>query len=152
VYAAEIAEARAEELLDGHLTPDQRVEYAMFGRITIVKHGILWSVLLRDAAKVIPLAALLAALGLRTEALYVLVTVVLAFVPFWLPRFAVASARRREWIVTARSTPVVVARGRRTRFCAAFREHLPPGDRVLAWKHLIELSEAHFLRTANVRG
>jgi hypothetical protein len=152
VHAAELAEARAEEVLHAHLTPDQRAEYATFGRITIVKHGILWSVLLRDAAKVVPLAALLALVGLRAEALYVLVTVVLAFVPFWLPRFAVASTRRREWVVTARGTPVVIVRGRRTRFCAAFREHLPPGDRVLAWKHLIELSEAHFLRTANVRG
>jgi hypothetical protein len=147
-----MAEARAEALLAAHLTPDQRAEYAVLGRITVVKHGVLWSVLLRDAAKVVPLAALLAALGLRAEALYLLVTVVLAFVPFWLPRFAVASARRREWVVTPRGTPVVVARGRTTRFCAAFREHLPPGDRMLAWKHLLELSEAHFLRVANVRG
>jgi hypothetical protein len=152
VHASELAEARAEDLLHAHLTPEQRAEYAALGRITIVKHGILWSVLLRDAAKVVPVAALLAALGLRTEALYLLVTVILAFVPFWLPRFAVASAPRREWIVTPRGTPVVVTRGRTTRFCAAFREHLPPGDRMLAWKHLIELSEGHFLRTANVRG
>jgi hypothetical protein len=152
VSAAELAEARAAELLASHLTPDQRAEWAALGRITIVKQGVLWSVLLRDVAKVLPIAALLAVPAWRTEAFFALLTVIVAFLPFWLPRFAVASAPRREWIVTARATPLLLARGRRTRFCAAFQEHLPAGDRVLAWKHVIELSEPYFLRNANIRG
>jgi hypothetical protein len=152
VLAVEAAEARAEALLGAHLTPAQRAEYAALGRITVVKHGVVWSILLLDLAKLLPLALLLASSAWRVVALFALVTVVLAFVPFWLPRLAVASARRREWILSGRASPVVVARGRRTRFCAVFREHLPAGDRLLAWKHVIELSEGHFLRKANIRG
>lgn len=152
MLAAQVAEARAEELLVAHLTPAQRAEYAAVGRITIVKCGVVWSIVLRDVAKVLPLAALALVPGWRVAALILLATVLVTTMPFWLPRFAVASARRREWTITPRSAPVVTARGRRTRFCAAFREFLPPGDRVLAWKHVLELSEAHFLREANIRG
>ncbi len=78
-------------------------------------------------------------------------TVVVIFMPLWLPRIALASASRRVWIVSARTSPVVRVRGRTIRFCVSFREYLPAADRVLAWKHLVEHSEAHFLRTANVR-
>lgn len=150
--AAEAAEARAEELLGAHLTPDQRAEWAARGRITIVKRGPVWSVLLRDLAKVLPLAALLAVPGWRVGALVLIGTVLVASMPFWLRRFVVASSLRREWILSARGSPAVRIRGKVTRFCAAFREYLPAGDRVLAFKHLVELSEGHFLRTANIRG
>lgn len=149
---AEVAEARAEGLLMAHLTPAQRAEYAALGRITVVKTGLLWTLLLRDAVKVLPLVVLLVFPGWRMVAALLLATLVIAAMPLWLPRFVLASARRREWIVSARSTPVVRARGRETRFCAMFREHLPAADRVLAWKNVLELSERHFLRTANIRG
>ncbi len=146
------AEARAEALLAAHLTPRQRAEYAATGRITVVKHGLVWGILLRDLAKVLPLVALLAIPGRRMATFLLLVTFVVTFMPLWLPRVAVASARRREWVVSARATPFVRARGRKIRFCVTFREYLPAADRVLAWKHLVELSEGHLLRKANVQG
>ncbi len=148
---AEVAEARAEELLSGHLSPSQLAEYGATGRITIVKHGLVWGVLLRDFAKLLPVLALIAVPGWRAAGIVVAATVIVIFMPLWLPRVALACARRREWTVSARSSPVVRARGRRIRFCVSFREYLPAGDRVLAWKHVLEHSEAHFLRTANVR-
>jgi hypothetical protein len=151
VTAAEAAEARAAELLEANLSPRQQAEWTATGRITVVKRGVVWGVLLRDAAKVLPLLALALVPGWRTAGLVVALTVVVIFMPLWLPRVALASARRREWIVTARTSPVVRARGRTIRFCVSFREYLPAADRVLAWKHLVDHSEAHFLRTANVR-
>ncbi len=149
--AAEAAEARAEELLGAHLSPRQRAEWVASGRITIVKRGLVWGVLVRDLAKVVPILALLAIPGWRTAGLVIVATVVVIFMPLWLPRVALASARRREWVVSPRTSPVVRARGRTVRFCVSFREYLPAADRVLAWKHLVEHSEAHLLRTANVR-
>lgn len=149
--AAEAAETRAEQLLAAHLSPRQRVEWLATGRVTIVKRGLVWGVLLRDLAKVLPILALLAVPGWRTAGLVIVATVVVIFMPLWLPRVALASAPRREWLVSARTSPVVRARGRTIRFCVSFREYLPAADRVLAWKQLIEHSEAHFLRTANVR-
>jgi hypothetical protein len=151
VGGAEAAEVRAEELLAAHLSPRQRAEWLATGRITIVKRGLVWGILLRDLAKVIPVLALLAVPGWRTAGLVIIATVVVIFMPLWLPRVALASARRREWIVSPRTSPVVRARGRTVRFCVSFREYLPAADRVLAWKHLVEHSEGHFLRTANVR-
>ncbi len=148
----EAAEARAERLLLAHLTPDQRAEYAATGRITVEKRGFVWGVLLRDLAKVLPLAALVAIPGWRVAGLVFLVSFVVGLVPLWLPRFAVASTWRRLWVLSPRTSPVVLARGRKIRFCVGFREYLPAGDRVLAWKNLLELSESHFLRTANIRG
>jgi hypothetical protein len=152
VLPDDAAEARAETLLLAHLTPAQRAEWAATGRITIVKRGFVWGVLLRDMAKALPLLALVAIPGWRVAGLVFLVSFVVGLVPLWLPRFAVASAWRREWILSARTSPVVLARGRKIRFCVGFREYLPAGDRVLAWKNLLELSESHFLRTANIRG
>ena len=149
--AAEAAEARAEELLATHLSPRQHAEWLAAGRITIVKRGPVWGVLLRELAKVIPILALLAVPGWRTAGLVLATTVAVIFMPLWLPRVVLASARRREWTVSPRTSPVVRARGRTVRFCVSFREYLPAADRVLAWKHLIEHSEAHLLRTANVR-
>jgi len=151
VGAAEAAEVRAEELLEAHLTPRERAEYISTGRVTLVKHGLVWGVLLRDLAKVIPILALMAVPGWRTAGLVVAATVVVIFMPLWLPRIALASASRREWVISARTSPVVRVRGRTIRFCVSFREYLPAADRVLAWKHLVEHSESHFLRTANVR-
>ncbi len=116
-----------------------------------MKRGPVWSILLRDLAKVLPLAALALVPGWRTAGLVLTLTVVITFMPFWLPRFSLACARRREWMISPRTSPVVLARGRRVRFCVAFREYLPAADRVLAWKHVLEHSEGHFLRTANVR-
>ncbi len=149
--AAEAAEVRAEELLGAHLSPRQRVEYATSGRITLVKRGLVWGVLLRDLAKLVPILALVALPGWRTAGLVVAATVVVIFMPLWLPRVALASASRREWVLSPRTSPVVRVRGRTVRFCVSFREYLPAADRVLAWKHLVEHSESHFLRTANVR-
>jgi hypothetical protein len=151
VGAAEAAEVRAEELLEAHLTLRERAEYTSTGRITLVKRGLVWGVLLRDLAKVIPILALMAVPGWRTAGLVVAATVVVIFMPLWLPRIALASASRREWVISARTSPVVRVRGRTIRFCVSFREYLPAADRVLAWKHLVEHSESHFLRTANVR-
>lgn len=149
--AAEAAEARAEELLAAHLSPRQRAEWLASGRITVVKRGPVWGVLVRDLAKVAPVLALLAVPGWRTAGLVIVATVVVIFMPLWLPRVALASARRREWVISPRTSPVVRARGRTIRFCVSFREYLPAADRVLAWKQLVEHSEAHLLRTANVR-
>jgi hypothetical protein len=151
VGAAEAAEVRAEELLEAHLSPRERAEYASTGRLTVVRRGLVWGVLLRDLAKVIPILALMAVPGWRTAGLVVAATVVVIFMPLWLPRIALASASRREWVISARTSPVVRVRGRTIRFCVSFREYLPAADRVLAWKHLVEHSESHFLRTANVR-
>jgi hypothetical protein len=151
VSGAEAAEARAEELLAGHLSPRQRAEWAATGRVTVVKRGLVWGVLVRDLAKMVPVLALMAFPGWRAAGLVIATTIVVIFMPLWLPRVALACARRREWVVSARTSPVVRARGRTVRFCVSFREYLPAADRVLAWKHLVEHSEAHFLRTANVR-
>lgn len=145
------ADQRAEELLAAHLTPAERAEYAATGRVTVVKRGLVWPIVLREVSKLLPLVALLAIPGWRMAAFLLLATVLVTFMPLWLPRFAIASARRREWVLSGRTSPVVSARGRRVRFCVAFREYLPPADRLLAWKNLVELSEAHFLRKANVR-
>jgi hypothetical protein len=152
VTPAERARARAEELLAAHLTPAQRAEWAERARITIVKRGVIWSILLRDLAMALPLAGLLAMAGWRLEAFLLAAVIAVALSPFWLRRFVVASARRREWVISARASPIVRVRGRTTRFCAVFRENLPAADRVLAWKQVLELSEGHFLRKANVRG
>jgi len=150
VVAAGEVETRAEELLAAHLTASQRAEYAAMGRITVVKRGFVWSILLRQVALVLPLAALLVTGGWRM-AILLLALFVVTLAPFWLPRFAMASARRREWIISARTNPTLVARGRKVRFCVGFTEALPDADRVLAWKNLVEVSEAYFLRKANVR-
>jgi hypothetical protein len=152
VPAPDVAEARAEEVLAAHLTPDQRAEWAAVGRITIVKRGLVWSVLLLELAKMFPLVILLVVPGWRVAAVILFMTVVVGSKAFWLPRIALASTQRREWLVSAHGSPVVNARGRQVRFCALFREQLPAADRVLAWKHLLEMGEAHFLRKANIKG
>lgn len=144
------AQTRAEELLASHLTPHERAEYAATGRLLIVKRGLVWSILLRQLAVVLPLAPLLAVPASRAAALVLLATIVIALAPFWVSRFALASTRRREWVISSRSPPVVRARGRSFRFCVRFTEELPAADRVLAWKNLIEVCEPRFLRTANV--
>jgi hypothetical protein len=149
---AEAAEARAETLLSSHLPPAQRAEWATAGQLTIVKSGVVWAVLLRELAKALPLALLVAVPGWRAPAFLVAATVIVTFMPLWLPRVALACTRRRLWIVTAHGSPVLRARGRTVRFCVAFREWLPGPDRVLAWKNLIDHSEAHLLAVANIRG
>lgn len=149
--AVEAAETRAEELLGANLSPRQRAEYRSTGRVTIVKRGLVWSVLLRDLLKLLPLLALSALPGWRAAGLVIAATVVVVFMPLWLPRLTLATAARREWVISGRTSPVVRVWGKTVRFCVSFREYLPPPDRVLAWKHLLEHSEGHFLRTANVR-
>lgn len=149
MVAADEARARARRLLAAHLTASQRAEYAAAGRISIVKRGLVWGILLRQALAVLPFAPLLALPQSRTTGLVLLAAVAIALAPFWVPRFRVASMRRREWVVSGRLAPVLRVRGRSVRFCVRFTEDLPPEDRVLAWKNLIELSEAHFLKTAN---
>ncbi len=150
--AADVADARAEQLLDAHLSPDQRSEWSAVGRITVVKHGFVWSIVLRELSKVLPLLALLAVPGWRVVAFILFVAILVGSKPFWVPRFSLAMARRREWVVSPHASPVAIVRGREVRFCALFREQLPAADRVLAWKQLLEVSEAHFLKKANIRG
>jgi len=152
VLAAEAVEARAEDLLLAHLDPAQRAEWAATGQVTILKRGFVWGVLLREFAKALPLAVLVAIPGWRAPAFVVAATVLVTFMPLWLPRVALACTRRRLWTISAHGSPSVRARGRTVRFCVAFRDWLPGPDRVLAWKHLVEHSEAHLLRTANIRG
>jgi hypothetical protein len=151
VLAPDEVDARAQSLLVAHLTPRQRAEYEATGRITIVKHGIVWGVVLPQLARILPVVALAALPGWRVAACLLVATLVVTLAPFWRPRFAVAMSRQRRWVISARASPVVLARGRRIRFCVGFKEYLPDADRVLAWKNLVEVSEAHFLRTANVR-
>lgn len=146
---ADEAQARAERLLAAHLTSRQRAEYASTGRISIVKRGLVWGILLRQLLVVLPFAPLLALPASRTVGLFLLAAVAIALAPFWISRFALASTRRRRWVISGRSAPVLLARGRATRFCVRFTEELPAADRVLAWKNLLELDEARFLRTAN---
>jgi len=149
---AEAAEARAESLLSSHLPPAQRAQWVATGQVTVEKRGIVWGVLLRELAKALPLAALIAIPGWRAPAFVVAATVVVTFMPLWLPRVALACTRRRLWIITAHGSPTLRARGKTVRFCVAFREWLPGPDRVLAWKNLVEHSEAHLLAVANIRG
>jgi hypothetical protein len=149
---AEAAEARAEALLSRHLLPPQRAQWAASGQITVEKRGIVWRVLLRELAKALPLVVLLAIPGWRAPAIVVAATVIVTFMPLWLPRVAIACTRRRLWTITAHGSPMLRARGKTVRFCVAFREWLPGPDRVLAWKHLIDHSEAHLLAVANIRG
>jgi hypothetical protein len=149
VVAAEEAHGRARELLAAHLTASQRAGYAATGEIWIVKRGLVWGILLRQILVVLPFAPLVALPGSRTVGLFLLAAVAVALAPFWISRFALASTRRREWVISGRGPPVLRARGRAIRFCVRFTEELPPEDRVLAWKNLIELSEARFLATAN---
>ena len=149
---AEAAEARAESLLSSHLPPAQRAQWVATGQVTVEKRGIVWGVHLRELAKALPLAALIAIPGWRAPAFVVAATVVVTFMPLWLPRVALACTRRRLWIITAHGSPTLRARGKTVRFCVAFREWLPGPDRVLAWKNLVEHSEAHLLAVANIRG
>jgi hypothetical protein len=149
VLAAAEAQARARRLLAAHLTARQRVEYAATGGLSIVKRGLVWGILLRQVLVVLPFAPLIALPASRTVGVVLLAAVAIALAPFWISRFRVASMRRRDWFVSGRSAPVLRVRGRSMRFCVRFTEDLPAEDRVLAWKNLIELSEAHFLKTAN---
>ncbi|HET7827096.1 MAG TPA: hypothetical protein VFK90_17300 [Anaeromyxobacter sp.] len=144
------AHARAERLLHAHLTAAQREEYTATGQISIVKYGVVWAILLRQLAVVLPIVPLLAVPMWRTLGVVLLAIVVVALAPFWVSRFSLAITRRREWVISGRSAPVLRARGRAVRFCVRFTEDLPAADRVLAWKNLIELSEPTFLKTANV--
>jgi hypothetical protein len=144
------AHARAERLLAAHLTPRQRAEYAATGQISIVKHGVVWGILLRQAAVMVPVAPLLVVPMWRTLGLVLLAIVVVALAPFWVSRFSLAATRRRVWVISGRSAPVLRAGDRNVRFCVRFTEDLPAADRVLAWKNLLELSEPQFLKTANV--
>ncbi len=146
------AESRAEALLASRLTPAARAEWRASGRLTLEKRGVVWGVLLRQLARAIPLFAPMAVPGWRAPAFVVAATLVVMFAPVWLPRVAIACTRRREWVITPHGSPFVRARGRTVRFCVAFREWLPGPDRVLAWKHLVEHSEAHLLAVANIRG
>jgi hypothetical protein len=149
---AQAAEARAEALLSGLLPPALRAEWTASGQITVEKRGIVWGVLLRELLKALPLAALIAIPGWRAPAFVVAATVVVTFMPLWLPRVALACTRRRVWIITPHGSPTLRARGKTVRFCVAFKEWIPGPDRVLAWKHLIDHSEAHLLSVANIRG
>jgi hypothetical protein len=149
---AQSAEARAEALLREHLPPQARAEWLATGQLTVEKRGLVWGVLIRELAKALPLLALVAIPGWRAPAIVVAATVLVTFMPLWLPRVALACTRRRQWIISAHGSPVLRARGRTIRFCVAFREWLPGSDRVLAWKNVVEHSEAHLLATANIRG
>jgi hypothetical protein len=149
VVAAGEAQARARRLLAAHLTESQRAEYATTGRISIVKRGLVWGILLRQLLVVLPFVPLIAAPPSRTVGLVLLAGVAIALAPFWLSRARLASMRRREWVISGRAAPMLLVRGRSVRFCVRFTEELPPEDRVLAWKNLIERSEAQFLKTAN---
>ena len=150
--AWEATEARAEALLASHLSPAGRAEWRKTGRLTIEKRGVVWGILLRELAKATPLLAPVAIPGWRAPAFVVAATLLVTLMPVWLPRVAIACTRRRQWVITPHGSPVLRARGRTVRFCVAFREWLPGPDRVLAWKHLVEHSEAHLLAVANVRG
>jgi hypothetical protein len=152
VVAGEAAEARAEALLSSHLTPILRAEWMTSGQLTVEKHGVVWGVLVRELVKTLPLLALILIPGWHAPAFVVAATVVVTFMPLWLPRVALACTRRRLWTITAHGSPVLRARGRTIRFCVAFREWLPGPDRVLAWKHLVEHSEGYLLGVANIRG
>ena len=147
--AAEEAELRAERLLAAHLTPAQRAQYDRTGRISIVKHGVVWRILLRQLASFLPLAPLLAVAAWHPAGLVLVAGLVAALVPLCRGRLAVAGTRRREWVISGLAPPVLRTRGRSIRFCVRFTEPMPRADRVLAWKNLIELNEALFLRTAN---
>ncbi len=147
--AAQEADARAERLLAAHLTPSQRAELAATGHVSIVKRGLVWGILLRQLLVVLPFVPLIAVPASRTAGLLLLLAVLVAVAPFWASRFLLASTRRRVWLVSGRSAPVLRNRAGEIRFCVRFTEEMPPADRVLAWKNLLELSETRFLRTAN---
>ena len=152
MIAGEAAEARAEALLASHLSPALRVEWATCGQLSIEKRGIVWGVLVRELLKALPLFLLVLIPGWHAPAFVVVATVVVTFMPLWLPRVALACTRRRTWTISSHGSPVLRARGRTVRFCVAFREWLPGPDRVLAWKNLVEHSEGHLLAVANIRG
>ncbi len=145
------AEERARLLLLAHLSAEQRAQWLAEGRVTVVKRGVVWSVVLRDLLYVLPVLLLMVVPGWRMTGFLLATTLVVGLLPLWLPAFLIACSRRREWVITPVRSPELRARGKRIRFCVAFQEPLPAGDRVLAWKHLIEVSEPQFLRTANVR-
>ena len=148
VAGAEEARRRAEALLAAHLTPRQRAEWTATGRISVVRRGVLWGLVLPRAAVLVPIALLVASHAWRPVGLLLLVAVAV-LAPFWFPRLALATARRRTWLVSGRAPPLLRVRGRLVRFCVRFTEELPEADRVVAWKNLVELGEARLLEVAN---
>ncbi len=147
---ADPAERRARDLLLAHLSPEQRVAYLAGEPIRVVKRGIVWSVVLRDALVLVPVLAGLALPGWRMAAILMTLTLLVGLLPLWGAAFMIACSRRREWRIGPWAAPELRVRGYRIGFCVRFDEELPAGDRVLAWKNVIEGSEPYFLRTANV--
>jgi len=149
------AEDRSEALLLAHLSADQQREYGASGTVTVVKEGVIWRAVLSFAAGAFVLATLaiagrivpglegataLAALGFVTA---------LGMFLVWIPPLAVACTRRRVWILARGRRPALVIGSRRIEFCVNVRGDVPDGDRILAFKNVLEADERYFLRKAN---
>ena len=145
------ADARARALLLDHLTPAERREWEVEGRITVLKRGVVWPLLVRHLVVAAVLALGLAVPGVRIFSALLLPMLTIGLLPIWLPGFVIACSRRRTWVLSPWASPELRTRRKRFSFCVRLVEELPGPDRVLAWKNLLEANEAYFLRTANVR-
>jgi hypothetical protein len=140
------AARRAERLLSAHLEPAQLDEYRRGGVVTIERRGPVPGVLARNGALSLLAAAAAASLPLTLDP----ALVILVLLPLLAPAFLVACWRRRVWRIDPERGPQLLGRHVRVDFCVRFDEPLPGADRILAFKNILEASEAHFLRTANV--
>jgi hypothetical protein len=146
---------RAEALLLAHLTPEQRVEYQFHGTVTIVREGVLWGTVCWYAAAALAMVALGLAgwvvPALQAATVLAAVAFVSAIATFlvWIPPLAIASARRRVWVLAARRRPTLTVGRRRILFCVFVKADVPDADRILALKNVLEANERYFLRKAN---
>jgi hypothetical protein len=149
------AEERSRALLLSHLTEEQRGDLEVSGTFRIVKDGVQW----RTVLSCIPVPGLLVGLGVLgpsipgLEVATMVAGVGIAFLVasflFWIPPLAIACTRRRVWILGPGRRPALLCGARRIEFCVRVRGDVPDGDRVLAYKNVLDANERYFLRKAN---
>jgi hypothetical protein len=148
------AEARAVALLLQHLTPAQAREYEATGNVSLVKTGRIGPILLKHALLVLLAAAVAVALAISSDPVltgFSPLPAMLALLPFFSSSFLIACARVRTWRIDPVAGPRLFIGRRRISFCVRIEGSLPSGDRILAYKNILEANEAYFLRRANGR-
>ncbi len=149
----EEGDRRAGELLDAHLDEEQRREWLRTRSVTVVKRGPVRGLALRHGVLfflAVAAATAFIALG-HPEAAVLLVVVGLVFLPVLLPPALIAFSWRRKWKIDPDHGPRLLGRRGALEFCVRIEGDLPPADRVLAYKNILESNERHFLETANAR-
>ncbi len=144
---------RAEVLLFEHLDPAQRSAYRSTKNVRVVKDGVIWNVVLRYAILALLPVAGFAVPGSGAWAALSVLVVLLAFLSIQAPSLRIACCRHRVWEITGQDAPRLYlgGRARPIRFCVQLDADLPPADRMLAYKNILEVNESYFLRKANAR-